>query len=156
MTQLPYPQHWPKPNKLRPNTVASKVTDEVKTLLFQRKLTTRQLAKELNVSEKYLSGLFPGKDQSNTKKATLKEKAELIAARKDFRLALAKEILEGKYTITEASQVAFVSYNTMLRTLAKAKTLYPELVPKYELNIHIQRQETVEKARNVRRLYNAK
>ena len=58
----PYPQHWPKPNKLRPNTVASKVTDEIKTALFQRNLTTRQLAKELNVSEKYLSGLFPGKD----------------------------------------------------------------------------------------------
>lgn len=124
-----YPDTWPKANPKRPLTLASRITEQQKNDLYQRKITTRDLAKLYNTHEKYVSALFPGKEP-------IYDKKPLMEARKAFKLAIAKEILEGKYTITQGAEVACVCYNTMLRFVAKAKALHPQLVEKYNKRKH--------------------
>lgn len=120
----PYPDTWPKANPKRPSTLASRITEQEKIDLYQRKITTRELARRYETNEKYVSALFPGKEPIYNKKP-------LVEARKAFKLAVAKEVLEGKYTIRQAAKVAYVCYNTMLRCVAKAKIAYPELAEKF-------------------------
>jgi len=62
--------------------------------------------------------MFPGKEP-------IVDKTPLIQARRDFKLAIAREILQNKYNIVHGAKIANVSYNTMQRFLAKAKVLYP-------------------------------
>lgn len=146
---MKYPDYWPKP-PIGSESVASRITEEQKTALFNRQITTRDLAKTLRVSEKYLSSLFPGKDEENTLKRRVEHKQELVQVRKEYRLTLAKDILTGKYSIADAADIAGCSYNTMLRTLAKAKAAFPQLTNQYEEILRAQRQELVERARSVR------
>lgn len=111
----PYPSSWPRPNKHRPDSVASRITDQQKQDLFNRVVTTRDLAKALNVHERYLSSLFPGK-------APITNKKPLIEARKLFKLEVAKLVIAETYTLSQAAKVANVSYSTMRRFVQKAKT----------------------------------
>lgn len=113
MTQK-YPATWPKANKTRPTILASRITEQQKLDLYNRVITTRDLARILNVHERYLSSCF-------AHKVAITDKKPLIEARKLFKLAVAEQIIAGKYTITEASKVANVSYNTMRRFLERAK-----------------------------------
>ena len=82
--------------------------------MYNRRITTRDLAVLLNVHERYLSYMYPGKIAVSNKKA-------LIEARKLFKLAIAKEVIDGKYSTAQAARVAYVSYNTMRRFVKKAK-----------------------------------
>ena len=109
-----YPVHWPRPYKHKPTALASRITEQQKLDLYHRRVTTRDLAKILGVHERYMSQVFSGK-------IPVTDKKPLIEARKLFKLAVAEQIIAGKYTITEASKVANVSYNTMRRFLERAK-----------------------------------
>ena len=119
-----YPDTWPKPNPKRPKTLASRITEQQKIDLYARRITTRELARLYETNEKYVSALFPGKEP-------IYDKKPLAEARKAYKLAIAKEVLEGKYTIRQAADIAYVCYNTMLRFVAKAKLLHPDLAAKF-------------------------
>lgn len=135
-----YPKTWPKANPYKPKLIQSRITEAQKNALYHREISTRELAKQLNTHEKYLSTLFPGKEPIRSKK-------DLIKARAAYRLTLAKQVLEGKYTIKEASDIAYVSYSTMQRVFTRAKSMYPELLAAYKLTLKQIRQESAQEAR---------
>ena len=124
MTHPTYPDEWPKPNPFKPLALASRITETQKEDLYQRRVSTRDLAQALNVHEKYLSDQFPGKIPTPKKR-------ELINARKAYRMSLARGVLEGRYTVKRAAEIAYVSYNTMQRIFKKAKLEHPELAAKW-------------------------
>lgn len=103
-----YPAHWPKPNRHKPATLATRITEQQKQDLYNRKVTTRELATILGVHERYLSQHYSGK-------VPVLDKKPLIEARKAFKLEIAKQILDGKITGRQASKIANVSYRTMVR-----------------------------------------
>lgn len=121
---IPYPDNWPQPDPHRPTSLQSRITDQQKLDLYNRKITTRSLAKLLHVHENYLSSQFPGR-------VPLPDPKKLQTARREFRNEIARLVLTGKYNINEASNVAHCSYNTMFRHVQKAKQLHPELVNEY-------------------------
>lgn len=129
MTHPTYPDDWPKPNPFKPLALANRITEQQKEDLFHRRVSTRDLARELKVHEKYLSDQFPGKVETPKKR-------DLITARKTYRLALALGALEGKYTVKKASEMAYVSYNTMQRIFKEVKASHPDLAKKWE-NRHV-------------------
>jgi len=135
-----YPSSWRKANPRRPNALQSRITEQQKLDLYNRNITTRDLAKVLDVHEKHLSFAFPGKKP-------IVDKGVLIEARKDFKLSVAKEILEGRLSIDGAAKKCCVSYHTMWRHLAKAKKRYPELVEGYEQILLEQRKLSMNYAR---------
>lgn len=141
---MTYPNEWPKPNPLRPTSLRTRITEQQKEDLYLRKITTRKLAKQLNVAEKYLSVMYSGKEP-------IYNKRPLIEARREFRAELAKKILEGQYTTAQAADIACVSMNTMYRALHKAKANYPNLVEQFEKRLTEVRKVTVKKARDVRK-----
>lgn len=119
-----YPSSWPRPWPKKPNLLQSRITDQQKMDLYNRVITTRALAKELGVHERYLSCMFPHK-------VPIVDKRVMTEARRAHRLAIAVEVLEGKYTIGEASKIAHVSYTTMQRYVGKAKDAHPDLARKF-------------------------
>ena len=139
-----YPNEWPKPQPLKPYCLASRITEAQKEDLYNRRITTRDLAKVLNVAERYLSNMFGGK-------IPIYNKAILIAARREFRIELAKKVLEGGYTTAQAAAIAYVSLNTMYRTLDKAKLKYPALASEFEKRLTAIRKVTIKKARDAKR-----
>ena len=139
-----YPTEWPKPDPLRPSSLRTRITEQQKEDLYLRKTTTRDLAKMLNVAEKYLSVMYPGKEP-------IYNKRPLIEARREFRVEVAKKILEGQYTTSQAADIACVSVNTMYRALHKAKIGYPSLAEQFGKRLTEIRKVTVKKARDVRK-----
>lgn len=117
---LKYPDFWPQPDKLHPEYVQSRITEEQKIALYNRQITTRELATILGVSERHLSTYFTGK-------CPIPDKKELTKARREYKIELAKEVLQGKYTVKQASKIAYTSYSTMLRRVKEAAKRYPEL-----------------------------
>ena len=113
---LPYPSSWPRPDPKRPTSLASRITEEQKLRLYNREVTTRELAAVLNVHENYLSYKFPTK-------APIPDTKKLLQARKEYKLEIAKQVLSNRYTIGQAAKIAHTSYNTMARFVAKAKLL---------------------------------
>lgn len=109
-----YPDHWPKPDRRRPTLIQSRVTEQQKLDLYNRKLTTRDLAKLLNVHETYLSALFPGK-------VAIIDKKPLIEARRAYNTEMAKLVISGRYTVKEAAGIAFTTVKTMRRFMQKVK-----------------------------------
>lgn len=129
----PYPQTWPTKDPKDPTALRSRITEEQKLDLYNRRITTRELASRLNVHENYLSSQFPGK-------VPLKNPKELIQARKAFRLEIARLVLIGKYNIKQASNVAHCSYNTMFRLVQQAKQIHPELAETFKEIVHHNRK----------------
>lgn len=109
-----YPQTWPKPDRERPSKLASRITELQKQALYDREITTRDLAKELGVHERYLSAVFPGK-------VPIVSKKPLIEARNLYKMSVAEDALAGKYTRQEAAKIANVTYKTLLRYVQKVK-----------------------------------
>lgn len=110
----PYPKTWPRPIKTKPKSLQTRITEQQKLDLYNRVITTRDLAKQLDVHERYLSYSFP-------RKVPVINKKPLIEARKAFKLEMGKQVLSGKYTVTQAAEVANVAYNTMRRFVEKAR-----------------------------------
>ena len=140
---MDYPKTWPKPNPLKPDSLQSRITEAQKTDLFNRRITTRQLAKDLGVHEKYLSYKFAFKTE-------IIDKKPLIETRKLYKLEIAVQVLQGLHTIQQAADIAYVSYNTMQRCVQKAKLAKPELVEAYAAVVLSQKQQTIQKARSAR------
>lgn len=107
-----YPSHWPRPNPTRPKAVATRVTEQDKVDLHERKITTRDLAKRLGVKEAYLSHLFPGKVET-----PVRAKRVLLGVRKQFRLQQAQRVLNGELETKAAAIVSRVSYRVMARVV---------------------------------------
>lgn len=141
---MKYPNEWPKPNPLRPSSLRTRITEQQKEDLYLRKITTRKLARQLNVAEKYLSVMYPGKEP-------IYNKRPLIEARREFRAELAKKILEGQYTTAQAADLACVSNNTMYRALHVARVTHPDLAVEFNKRLSETRRVTVKKARDVRK-----
>lgn len=113
---LPYPSSWPRPDPKRPSSLASRITEDQKLKLYNREITTRELAALLDVHENYLSYKFPTK-------VPIPDTKKLLQARKEYKLEVAKLVLQNKLTTRQAAEVAHTSYNTMARFVAKAKLL---------------------------------
>lgn len=114
-----YPDYWPKPDPNKPNKLQSRITEQQKLDLYNRVITTRALAAQLGVHERYFSAMFPHK-------VPILDKKPLTEARKAYKLQVAREVLAGKYTVAEASKVAHVHKNTMQRYVLKARKLQQE------------------------------
>lgn len=110
----PYPVTWPTPDPKRPDALVTRITEAQKLALYNRQITTRALAKELGVHEQYLSYKFPHK-------VPVLDKRDLVQARKEYKLAIAKRVIAGEFTTKKAATLAHVSYNTMTRFVAKAR-----------------------------------
>lgn len=124
MSQAPYPSTWPKAKPTRPAIVATRITESQKLALYNREITTRDLAKALNVAESYLSEMFPGKipplDMSKT---------ALAAVRKEFRMQEAHRVASGALKLDVAAELCRVSVRTMYRALNAARRISKEPVP---------------------------
>lgn len=109
-----YPDHWPKPDRKQPKLIQSRVTEQQKLDLYNRNLTTRDLAKLLGVHETYLSSLFPGK-------VPIIDKKPLIEARRAYNTEMAALVLSGRYTAKEAATIAHTTVKTMRRFMKKVE-----------------------------------
>lgn len=116
-----YPQDWPKANPRSPRSVASRITEEQKYALYNRTITTRELAKTLGVHEAYLSSVFPGKVKpvpQQIQEAMHKKRAIRLV----FRGLLARRVLKGEISLASATTNANVSERTMRRVLKKVQS----------------------------------
>jgi AraC-like DNA-binding protein len=111
-----YPANWPDCNPKRPDTVVSRITDQQKKDLYERNITTRDLAKLFGVREAYLSWLFPGKGPGFSK-----AKKMLINTRKEYRCRYAAQVIEGKISIKDAATASRIPYRSMARAVQLLK-----------------------------------
>lgn len=111
-----YPDKWPKPSYSRPRAVASRITEQQKTDLYNRRVSTRDLARILEVNESYLSSLFPTKEKPDAK-----VKKILIAVRKEFRRAQVDRVLRGEIKTGAAALICRVSYRTMAKSVQQVR-----------------------------------
>lgn len=100
---------------LRQRITAAQLDD-----LRNRRVTTRALAKELGVTEGHLSRVFPGKIPSQAK-TVMQEKARLRKIRDDYRQSLAKQVVDGQLTVSQAAAQAYCHERTMFRHLKRIR-----------------------------------
>ena len=100
--------------------VRDRMTQEQKDDLFYRRKSVRQLAKELGVTENYLTHAMP-------ERAPKRNPQLLRAARRLFQLQVAREITEGKHTVQAGSDLACVSERTMYRRLNEVRDMQEKL-----------------------------
>lgn len=112
-TQQPYPLFWPKPNG-NTNQLQTRITERQKLDLYNRRVTTRDLAKILDVHERYLSYMFPFKVE-------VIDKSKLCEARRAFKTHIASLVILKQFTIKEAAKKAYVSESTMQRFVKKVR-----------------------------------
>lgn len=115
LTPQGYPASWPKPRKSRPDSLVSRITDEEKRQLYERELTTRDLAKRYDVRETWVSTLFPGKVEGAS--TYIRQKKVLTKIRKEYRFSQAALVLAGNMSTKEASKVCKISYRSMARAV---------------------------------------
>lgn len=107
---MTYPNTWPRPLPFKPEAVVSRITEQQKHDLYERRTTTRDLAKALGVREDYLSSLFPGKDEPMEQ-----ARKRLLDARKEFRASYGQRVISGELTLTKAGALSRTPYRTMAR-----------------------------------------
>lgn len=112
----PFPDVWPKPDPAKPYTLASRITQQDKLDLYNRVITTRALALKLEVREAYLSHMFPGKAPTHAASRRI-----LFSARREYRLALAKKVLDGGLSIKQVATSAKVPYRSLARSVKALK-----------------------------------
>lgn len=119
----PYPPAWdaqrrkPGSHYYRPGTLLEIVTAEDKLALYNRRVTTRALAAKYKVREDTLSNYFPGKVPKETTRDARKAKSELIAARRDYRRAVADKVKAGELGVKEAAGQLHVHPRTISRAM---------------------------------------
>lgn len=138
MPTTTYPDTWPSADPARPEALHSRITEKEKEDLYQRRVTTRELAASLGVHEKWLSARFPGK-------APIPNTKVLIQARREYKIEMGKRVLQGLHTINEAAKMVHVSWNTMYRYVKKAKTLNPELAANFPALVQQRREQNAKK-----------
>jgi len=109
----PIPQTWPGPDPTKsPAALINRVTADQLSDLYNRRITTRQLAKDLGVAEKWLSYLYHGRAPSP-------RKSDLRAARLGLRMMYAQQVIDGKISVSNAAKLLYCSYNTVRRAVIK-------------------------------------
>jgi transposase len=105
-------------------TLKSKLTPGLIEALVARKTTARAVAELLGTSESYLSRTLADmqvvKEPAPT--AVRREKAKLNASRREFRLSIARQVLDKTLSMRSATKLAFCSERTMYRYVEKAST----------------------------------
>ncbi len=134
MPTTTYPDTWPTEDPARPEALHSRITEKQKEDLYQRRITTRDLAAQLAVHEKWLSARFPGK-------AAVQNTKVLIQVRREYKVEMGKRVLQGMYTIQQAANLVHVSWNTMYRYVKKAKDLHPELAANFPALVQQRREQ---------------
>lgn len=112
----PFPESWPRPDPGKPHTLASRITQQDKLDLYNRAITTRALALKLDVREAYLSHMFPGKAPTHTSSRKV-----LFAARREYRIALAKRIIAEGLSVKATASDCKVPYRSLARTVRSLK-----------------------------------
>ncbi len=82
--------------------------------LYHRRITVREAAKIMGVSENYLSHAIPERAPKRNLKL-------LKVTRRLFREQIAREIIEGKHTVHKGAKLAHVSERTMFRLLKRLR-----------------------------------
>jgi transposase-like protein len=82
--------------------------------LYNRRVSVKEVAEKLGVGPNYVSFAIP-------ERAPKRNPVLLKATRKLFQNQIAREVLEGKHTVTEAANLACISERTMFRRLKKLK-----------------------------------
>mgnify|MGYP000965452289 CR=1 FL=1 len=103
-------------------TLRERITAQQREDLYNRRITTREMASQLGVSETHLSRTFPGKIPGQAQ-ATRKEKRILLAVRNEFRDKLAAEVIAGRLDRRKAARTANCSERTMWRHIAHVRSL---------------------------------
>ena len=112
----PFPESWPKPDPAKPHTLASRITQQDKLDLYNRAITTRALALKLDVREAYLSHMFPGKAPTHASSRRV-----LFAARREYRVALAKRVIDEGLSVKQTASTSKVPYRSLARTVKSLK-----------------------------------
>jgi len=115
---VPYPDTWPKPTH-KGYTLVCRITEQQKLELYNRVITTRALAKLLNVREAYLSTIFPGKiEPSKVQRNRVQKRKIFLETRQAFRREQAARVYAGSLSIAQAAELANTSYRNMARVVA--------------------------------------
>lgn len=96
-----------KPERMH---IRDRMTKEQYEDLYNRRVTVRDMAKTLGVTENYLSHAVPERAPKRNPKL-------LRATRRLFQEQLAREVIEGKHTVYAGAEIAHVSERTMYRRI---------------------------------------
>jgi hypothetical protein len=80
--------------------------------LYNRRVTTRELAKKYGTTEKWMSQTFSGK-------VRVAKASQRKAARNAFREFHAQQVVAGQVNIYQAAEAAYTSYSTMRRVVLR-------------------------------------
>jgi AraC-like DNA-binding protein len=94
--------------------IRNRISEQQYYDLFNRRKTVRQVAKELGVTETYLSHAIPERAPKRNPKL-------LLVTRRMYQEQIAREVLAGKHSITKGAELAHVSERTFFRRLAALK-----------------------------------
>jgi|GEM_PF-4670775 AraC-like DNA-binding protein len=94
-----------------------RLTPAMRDDLYNRRVTTKALAKQLGVSETHLSRVCPGKIPGQKRQY----KTDLIESRKLYREELALEVTCGRLDRKKAIQLAGCSERTFWRHIANVR-----------------------------------
>ena len=97
--------------------VKSRMTKEQYSDLVNYRRRIKDIAKELNVTANYLGKMV--KERAPKRNPKVLKRVRML-----FQYQIAREILEGKHTIKEGSNIACISERTMFRRLAKVRNDY--------------------------------
>lgn len=95
--------------------IRSRITEQQYSDLFTRRRTVREIAKELNVSESYLSHAIPERAPKRNQKL-------LKVTRRLYQDQVAREVIAGKHSVAKGAELAHVSERTFFRRLADLRS----------------------------------
>jgi len=108
-----------KPAKPLKDRLTKRVLERLRT----RKVTNKEVAREMGVSESYLSRIVAGMQTKEPGQTVIERNAnaQLAKTRRHFRTKLAKEVIRNRKTCTDAAAEAGCSERTMFRYIARYK-----------------------------------
>lgn len=100
--------------------------------LHTRKITNKQAAEQLGVSESYLSRTVAAIQDKVPGQTVLERKAnsELATIRRQYRTKLAKDVIRKRTTVAAAADAAGCSERTMFRYVERYRMAPPKDAPK--------------------------
>lgn len=106
-----------KPTKPLKDRLGKRLLEQLRT----RKITNKQAAEQLGVSESYLSRTVAALQEKEPGQSVIERKAnsELAKTRRQFRTKLAKEVLRKRKSCEQAASEAGCSVRTMFRYVEK-------------------------------------
>lgn len=96
------------------NNIRARIPKQLYDDLYNRRVTVRAAAKQLGVTENYLSHAIP--ERANKRNPHL-----LRATRRLYQDQVAREVLAKKYTMQQGADMAHLSLRTMYRRVESLK-----------------------------------